>query len=63
MSENHLQPSVNLSHPKAWLVSNLILCNGFKLRQNQEVIQGKKVYFGYLNVQFDSVGHVCLYEF
>jgi len=43
MSENHLQPSVNLSHPKAWLVSNLILCNGFKLRQNQEVTQEKKV--------------------
>jgi hypothetical protein len=44
-AENPSPPSVNYSNPKAWLSSNLILCNGFELRQNQEVIQEKKYKF------------------
>ena len=40
-----LPPSVNYSNLKAWLSSNLILCNGFKLRTSQEAIQEKKYKF------------------
>ena len=58
MSENHLQPSVNLSHPKAWLESNLILCNGFKLRTSQEVIKEEKVQILCRCVSVDSTGYV-----
>ena len=37
-----ISSSVNYFHPKVWLRPNLFLCNGFELRQNQEVILEEK---------------------
>ena len=51
-------PLVNYSHPKVLLKSNLILCNGFKLRTSQEVIQEEKVQILCRCVSVDSTGHV-----
>ena len=46
------------SHPKVLLESNLILCNGFKLRTSQEALQEKKVQILCRCVSVDSTVHV-----
>ena len=50
--EKTFYPSVIFSHSKVWVASNLFLCNGFELRQNQEVIQEEKVKILFMNVSF-----------
>jgi len=50
--------SVNYFHLKVWLRSNLFLCNGFELRQNQEITQEEKVQILCRCVSVDSTGHV-----
>ena len=57
-TNNNFPPSVNSSHPKVLLESNLILCNGFKLRTSKEVIQEEKVQILCRCISVDSTGYV-----
>ena len=49
---------VNTFHPKVWVTFNLSLCNGFEIRQNQEIIPEEKVQILCRCVSVDSDEHV-----
>ena len=55
-----ISSSVNYFHPKVWLRPNLFLCNGFELRQNQDVILEEKAQILYRCVSVDSTGHMFI---
>ena len=57
-TNNNFPPLVDSSHPKVLFWSNLILCNGFNLRQNQEVIQEEKIQILCRCVSVNSTGYV-----